>query len=449
MNRTDQPNVGDQAGGPAPMPLFDRVRSHVRRRRLELTILISLNAVYFFSYFQRVAVPGTIFDELQTAFGVTAGAIAGLGAVYLYVYSGMQLVAGVLNDRFGAARVLVAGGLLMSVGAILFPLAPSLVWLYAARVLIGLGGSLIYLSVVKSLDSLFGHALFPQYLGISVFLGYSGGLAGTFPFERLVHLVGWREALLIAGVFSLGAWAVTTLLLRTTRRLPHAPQSGSRLRLAEVVRNRPTRPLILGGAINFAIFFVLQATIGKKLLLDHLHVSSAAAASFTFLMMLASMTSALAGGFILRLIGGRRKPLLMTAATMTVTGCALLLVSMMVGLGATWFLSGYVLLGLASISTAASASLTKELNRPEAVATAIGFSNSCCYLAVAVLANVAGWILDAFSGRAVATAAAVVYPREAYTCLLGLCCLLTVVSFTAYLTVRDTRGQATPAVVLP
>jgi len=49
-------------------------------KRVEIAILVCMLAVYFFSYFQRVAVPGTVFDEIQATFGVTATAVTALGA---------------------------------------------------------------------------------------------------------------------------------------------------------------------------------------------------------------------------------------------------------------------------------------------------------------------------------------------------------------------------------
>lgn len=80
---------------------------------------------------------------MQAEFRASASAVAGLGALFLYIYGGMQLFAGMMSDRFGVMRVLLAGGLLLTAGALVFPLAPSLVWLYAARALVALGASLI------------------------------------------------------------------------------------------------------------------------------------------------------------------------------------------------------------------------------------------------------------------------------------------------------------------
>ena len=172
-----------------------------------LVFLAAINAVYFCSYFQRVGIPGTIFNQLQTEFQASASGVAMLGAIFLYIYGFMQLPAGLLADRFGAIRVFSAGGLILNLGAFLFPLVPNLILLYAARALVGLGASLIFASIVKTLVSIFPQRMFAVLLGISLSVGYSGGLAGTLPFEWGASRWGWRTFLL--GVAIAGTLALT------------------------------------------------------------------------------------------------------------------------------------------------------------------------------------------------------------------------------------------------
>ena len=49
--------------------------------RLSLAAFAAMALVYFFSYFQRTAVPGTIFNELQTDLGLSAASVALLGSM--------------------------------------------------------------------------------------------------------------------------------------------------------------------------------------------------------------------------------------------------------------------------------------------------------------------------------------------------------------------------------
>jgi MFS family permease len=414
----------------------------VQHRQAAFAIFACMNAIYFFAYFHRIAVPGTIFDELQSAFRVSASAITALGAIYLYIYGGMQLFAGMLNDRLGAVRVIVIGGLLLCVGAIAFPLATTIPFLYVARGLVGLGSSLIFLSVIKAVDMLYGPRLFSQLLSVTVFLGCVGGLAGTFPFERAVSQWGWRGSMLGAGILCSLALIVAMLLFRKTRDVMQYASRTSPLVVKAILANRSTWPLLVVLPLTFSIYFLLQATIGKKFLLDYCGMSSSLAASITFIMMLVSMAAALAGGFLPRLISDQRKPLMIAAVICVISGCGLLLVLLHLGINSTgWFLLAYILLALSMIASPLGSTLMKELNPPEAVGTSIGVSNGMCYVAVALLTTVAGSVMDRFRDAAVTTATAIIYPREAYAVTLLICIALALIALVSAFFLRETRGR--------
>ncbi len=409
-------------------------------RPLKIAILVCMNAIYFFAFFHRVAVPGTVFDELQAEFRAPASAIANLGAIYLYIYAGMQLFAGMMSDRLGPLRVLVMGGVVFSVGAVVFPLASSLPLLYASRALIGLGASFIYLGVVKGCDVLFHPRRFPELLGITLFLGYSGGLVGTFPLERAVSAWGWRPPLLAAGVLGALAVAGAGALFRKAR--PADPSgAGLPLVIGAVLRNRHTWPLLIACSVNFGVYFLMQATLGKKFLLDYGHLSSPLAALFTFLMMAVTMCLGLAGGFLARVVGNRRKPLVVTSVFLTVASVGYLRLAMALNLSGGWLLAGFLLMAATAVGTPSAVSLMKELNRPEAVGTTAGVLNAASYLAVAILVTIAGGMMDHYQGRAVHTGTAVIYPAEAYAAVLTFCLVVGTVALVASFCLRETHGK--------
>ena len=80
-------------------------------------LLIALGiAFYFLSNVQRVAVPGPIFDTLQSELQLSAPYITSLGAAFMYVYAVTNLIAGVLIDRYGGIRVVAAGAIVFAIG---------------------------------------------------------------------------------------------------------------------------------------------------------------------------------------------------------------------------------------------------------------------------------------------------------------------------------------------
>ena len=83
-------------------------------------------ALYFFANLQRVAIPGSIFNELQSDLKVGAKYITALSSMFMYIYAAGQLCAGLLADRYGGERVISCGALLFCLGSVLFPFSESL-----------------------------------------------------------------------------------------------------------------------------------------------------------------------------------------------------------------------------------------------------------------------------------------------------------------------------------
>ena len=408
------------------------------QRRAALTALAAMSLVYFFSYFQRVAVPGTVFNEIQTDLGLSAAAVTALGSVFLYVYAGMQLVVGMAADRFGGVRMLLLGGLVMCIGSIIFPLSTSLWMLYASRALTGLGGSFMFLCLVREIATCFAPLQFPVLMGAVLLVGYAGGVAATAPFERVVAGVGWRNGLLGAGVLACLSLAVAWLLLRRLKLPERQGQPISLRPLVRVLTNRRSLPLLVCGLINFPVYFVIQSTLGKKFLEDYAGLSSAEASNFTFAMMLATAVLVFASGYSLRLIGHRRKPCLVLAAVLVLGASLLMLLGVRNGWGGGLFLLCYLMLGASTSLSPAIEATMKELNRADAVALSLGVYNLAAYIGVAVLANVSGVVMDHFSGQAAVTPGGTIYPPQAYLMIFAVLSAMGVVSVVCSLLVPET-----------
>ena len=421
---------------------FNSILNFLQANRPKVKIVLLASIIYFFSYFQRIGIPGTIFNELQSSFNMSAGLVAMLGAIFLYIYGAMQLPAGMLADRLGGRRILVVGGSLLSLGSILFPLAPSVSFLLFARALVGLGSSFIYLGIIKEIDSLFATKDFTIILGVILFIGYTGGLVSTFPLERAVKFFGWRPALLTAGILCSVSLIGFVFFIRNKNHLKNKIDSSSLLTIGKVLKNRDSYPVLILGAINFGIYFLMQATIGKKLLEDCFAISSKSAASVTFLMMLTSMTFVFLSGFISRYIGNRRKPIIIAATLTTLFSIVLMIIKITFRTSSSWFLLSYILLAVSSALCApAAVTLMKELNPSESAGTSIGLINGGCYLTIALVTNFAGVVMDCFKDQVVKTGSAFVYPPDAYRTILIGCFSIALCSFLVSFFVRESHGK--------
>jgi MFS family permease len=134
-----------------------------------------------------------------------------------------QPIAGIIADRYGAARVFCAGGLMYAAGLALMAHATSPLALdMAAGALIGFGLAGTSFMVILSA---FAKLLPLQYRSIAFGLGTAAGSFGQFLFSPLsvvlMDALGWQQALLI--------FAVTTLMvlpLSLAFVTPDAPTAG-------------------------------------------------------------------------------------------------------------------------------------------------------------------------------------------------------------------------------
>lgn len=398
--------------------------------------------IYGLAYFQRAGIPGTIFDELQHDFGLSASAVTALGALFIYVYAGMQLVVGIAADRYGGRRTLLFGGVIMCAGATLFPCAQSTAMLFASRVLIGFGSSFVYLSIIKEVDTLFPARHFAGLLGLAMLASFIGNIAATLPLERAVHHFGWRNALLAVAGISVVAVAVVWVVLR---RLDHLPVRRGDIPLKllwDVLRNRRNRPLLICGLINFPIAFVIQGVLGKKFLQDAVGLGSSDAATFVLIMACVCGSAAACGGPVLRLTGQRRKPVIVGSTCLILLSTLLMLCAVLTAASSWVFLVGYVLLALSTVGTPASVATMKELNHPDTVGIVISVLNTASYAGVGLLVNVAGAILDVFCSKAEYTGMRIAYPPVAYAAIfVCLACLALVSTLIAIYRIPETRGR--------
>ena len=126
-----------------------------KKNILITSILIFLGMMfYLFANFQRIAIPGAIFDLLGQELNVSAPYITTFGAIFMYVYAVTQLINGVLVDRFGGFRIMFTGGIILVLGALIFPLSSNIIVMYLSRGLVGIGSSMFYLSLIKELRNI-------------------------------------------------------------------------------------------------------------------------------------------------------------------------------------------------------------------------------------------------------------------------------------------------------
>ena len=412
------------------------------RKTYEIGMILSITGLYFFSFFQRVAVPGSIFNDIQTEFGVSASDVTRLSAIYLFVYASMQPFAGYMADRFGGIKVVIASGIVLCIGSAWFPLSHGEWGLYLSRALVGFGGSTMYLCMVKETDHYFGGRNFAPVFGILCLLGYAGGLAGTRPFRMLVECVGWRNSCLFAAGATFAILLCAWMMMRRLGREDEVKKQEHILHsMLGVLKNRLIYPILITVPICFSIYLSIQATIGSKFLVDFCGMTPLASSSYTFIMMLFTMAMMFFSGVASRMLGNRRKFFVIFNGASTMLAMAMILSGIIFKLPPLFFLVAFIISAMAAGCTPVNAAFMREINPPGKVAISIGIYNTAAYAMVAIMSQVIGVILDIFNDRVVVTANSKIYPPSAYMSLFGTFLVLSVIAFAASFHIRETHGR--------
>ena len=359
--------------------------------RRKFIILCFGTGLLFFTSMSKMLVPGPVYNQLLDDLSLSPSAIAGLGAAYMYSYAVSQLLIGVYSNRYGGVRILLVGGVLFCSGMIGFPLVSRLSLLYWFRILTGFGAGIVFIGLAKIAADLFSFR-FAMVLGLTLFIGYLGPVTGTVPVVWLIHAAGWRMALLLPGLLSLIFVAGIALCAKGTIKKT-VPGQTFRL-LGELLRVRGMLILCVSSAILFGIYYALLTQAGQKCIED-VYGWNRYAASFciTVLALIVAFNNILVS-FLLKLTGGRTRPICLAGAVMTVSGTLLAMLSIRFGLPSFCLLAGFALTAFPAGFFSLYSLIAKEINPPDNAGLAIAFLNFSAFVFIALYGNLTGAVLD-------------------------------------------------------
>ena len=386
---------------------------------IQITLILIATLLYFVANFQRIAIPGAIFDILQQELNVAAPYITTFGAIFMYIYAFNQLVIGVLVDRFGGKRVILAGGIILGLGAILFPISSNLFIMYLSRALVGLGSSTFYLSIIKELREIFSDKDFGLAISVMLCIGYAGGIAANAPFVMMMKYASWREILIIIACIVFIATFIFAIILPSSKMAPINKSVKIRtLPFRLVLHKRHNRNLFSFACCNFGISYAIQTVIGKKFLEDFCLMSTNKSALVLSGMAVVAALFNIVNAYVCKLCHNHRVLFLKQASIITF-GCLLIICICLAFDIRTAFIA--VLFTILAANASLSSILVPVLhltNRKMISGTAVSIMTFCFFMMVGLLGTIMGFLLDAFPP--VEKNGILIYSTESYLLVFGL-----------------------------
>ena len=395
------------------------------KKNLKLQILLIFIGAffYFLANFHRIAIPGAIFDVLQQELKLSAPYITAFGAMFMYIYAFNQLIIGVMVDRFGGMRVMLTGGIVLALGTLLFPLTSNIFIMYFARALLGLGGSMFYLSLIREIRECVSDKNFGIAISVMLFIGYAGGIAANAPFVFALNYMSWREIILIIAAITLVAVFVFYFVVRKI----NLPVINKNVKMRSlpfrlVLHKKHNRNLFSFACCNFGISYTIQTIIGKKFLEDFCCMTTSKSAMVLSIMAVIAAVFNIVNASLCKICHNHRVRYLKNASFVTFFSLLIICVCLFFNIRTSFIaLIFCVLAGNASL-TSILVPVLHLTNRKMFSGTAVSIMNFCFFMMVGFLGTATGFLLNIFKPEHVGNV--LVYSEKSYLAVFGVFLLL-------------------------
>jgi sugar phosphate permease len=340
--------------------------------------------------------------DAQVRFDIGAGALASFAVLQLLVYAALQVPVGLLLDRFGSMRLVVGGALVMAAGQALMAFSDGITGAVLARVLVGAGDAMTFISVLRIVPQWFPARRVPVVSQLTGLAGQLGQVLSAVPLALLLAGPGWSAGFVSASAAGVFVAIVALVALHDTpqRRVNSGEavtlqQLGSDL--AGAWRHPGTR---LGLWTHFTAQFpgtVFALVWGYPFLLAGEGVSRGTASALLTLFVLTGMAAGPVVGVLVQ-----RHPLRRSWLALGVIGANALGWGLVIAWPGRAPLAVLVVLVLA-LSLGGPGSMigfefARTFNPPSRLGTATGIVNIGGFVASLVAILLVGLILDARTG---------------------------------------------------
>jgi ACS family D-galactonate transporter-like MFS transporter len=392
-----------------------------RNARWVVVALLTFGVIL--AYTDRINL-STALPAIRTSFPLSAAAAGILLSAFFWAYTLLQTPAGWLVDRFGLKWPYAAGLFLWSAVSAATAFASSLNGLIAARILLGIGESIVTPASMRYIRNNFAEHERGLPIGI-FFSGTKYGPAIGAPIATYLVLgYGWRWMFVINGALCI-LWLVPWLLFvrDDDRVVKKEVAAQANVSWAAIF----TSPMIWGTCVAtfcYMYFVYFCMTWMPTYFKDRFHLSLTASGWFTFMSFAGMATIAILAGWAADRLIARGRNAVNVRKAFTVVGFILAFSEVFAAFShstsTTLFLAVFSLSGL-GLATANYWALTQTLTPAIATARVAGVQNTAANLA----GIAAPWITGALVQRTGSFNAPLI--AIAFWLLLGVGCYLVLV----------------------
>lgn len=355
--------------------------------------------VYVLAVFHRssLGVAGVLAAQ---RFHISSTQLAIFTMVQLLLYAVMQVPVGAMLDRYGSRALLLVGLILMTGAQATFAFAGSFAAGIVARVFLGMGDAMVFVSVLRLVALWFPPGRTPMVTQATGWAGQVGAIVAAGPLAASLHDFGWRTSFLAA---SLAGVVVAVIMLAVVKDTPYLDPNRTRMRMRAVGRAVSTAWRSPGTRLGLWCHFTSQFSVtvfamiwGFPYLTVGLGWSSSAASSLLMLMVITGIASSPFVGTFVTKFPYSRSSLVLALVTAIVSAWTVVLAwpgrppaALVVALG--------VIISVGGPGSMVGFDLARTFNPPERIGSATGIVNVGGFTASLCTVVLIGLVIDRLS----------------------------------------------------
>ncbi|MDR3187053.1 MAG: MFS transporter [Holosporaceae bacterium] len=154
-----------------------------------------LSLFFFYQFVARSSFPTVLMEQFMRYFQLDATGIGALTSCYYFVYTLMQVPAGIVVDRFGVRTVATIASALCAVGIFVFVSTSNCYIAGVGQMLIGFGASFAFVQTLKSVATWFPVEKTTMMSSITISIGCLGPVIGGPAVSQIVQKFEWKGLL--------------------------------------------------------------------------------------------------------------------------------------------------------------------------------------------------------------------------------------------------------------
>ena len=201
---------------------------------LAFVIWSTLSAFYFYQFIARSSFITVLTDEFMKYFNIDTAGIGFLGSCYYWIYTLMQIPAGVIVDKCSTKLVAVFTTLTCVLGLFILVCTSDVRVAGFGEMLMGFGSAFAFVLVVKAIVTWFPAKKVPIMTSFAMSMGTLGPVVGGPAVASIVKSFNWIDVIRTFCLIGVGLAALIWLVVRDKEEELH--ETHSKISLIEAIK---------------------------------------------------------------------------------------------------------------------------------------------------------------------------------------------------------------------